>query len=130
MSRPSTSLRGFSTVELLITLFIGFLFISMGFQLYSVIINRGNNQGDFAAASTFVATQLELYTNYAYGSATYACPTPPAEYTQAIANIGGNAYTIRVACPNPSDLPNLRLMTIYLKYKTAEVAGARYFLQP
>lgn len=127
--RSSAIQAGFSAVELLITLFIGFLFISMGFQLYTVMINRGNNQGDLAIANTYVKTALEAATNYMDGPATYNCPTAPAPYTQFTYTLDGNTYDARIYCPNQADLPNLRMMTLYYKYKTAEAVDARYFLQ-
>lgn len=131
MSRPSSATQaGFSAVKLLITLFVGFLFISMGFQLYSVMINRGNNQGDLAIANTYVKTALEAATNFMYPpDQPYACPTAPAQYTQFAYTLDGNTYDARIYCPNPTDLPNLRMMTLYYKYKTAEAVDARYFLQ-
>lgn len=128
--RSSAIQAGFSAVELLITLFIGFLFISMGFQLYTVMINRGNNQGDLAIANTYVKTSLEAITNYMDGPQTYNCPTPPVQYNQFAYTLDGNTYDVRVSCPNQTDLPNLRLITLYYKYKTAEAVDARYFLQP
>jgi len=130
MTRHSSpSQTGFSAVELLITLFVGFLFISMGFQLYTVMINRGNNQGDLAIANTYVKTSLEAFTNYMDGPQTYSCPTAPAQYNQFAFTLDGNTYDIRISCPNQADLPNLRLVTLYFKYKTAEAVDARYFLQ-
>lgn len=128
--RSSPEQAGFSAVELLITLFIGFLFISMGFQLYSVMINRGNNQGDLAIANTYVKTSSEALTNYMDGPATYNCPTPPAQYTQFTYTLDGNTYDARIYCPDQTNLPNLRMLTLYFKYKTAEAVDARYFLQP
>ncbi len=57
----STSSKGFSTIELLVTLFIAAAFLVSGYQLYSVIIKDGGETRQQAIASNKAYEYLQKY---------------------------------------------------------------------
>jgi hypothetical protein len=120
---------GFSAVELLVTLFIGFLFITMGFQLYSVTIQANKQRSDFVSLSLHASKTLESLTDGSSPLQTQYpnCPSGSGSYTF---DYWWAAYRGELSCPNPIELPTLRLLTITAYNKSVtdqEVTHARYF---
>ncbi len=115
---------GFSAVELLITLFVAFLFVMMGYQLYSVSLAGGSDANDQSKASD--NAYYTLHKKIANG--TYPCPTAPATYTETVENTTNGTTTTRISCPN-SALTNLRQITVTTTYKNATASHGLYFTQ-
>lgn len=91
---------GFSAVELLITLFIAFMFIMMGYQLYGAVIKDGGESRARAQASNDAYVWLRQYQSAAE---TMTCPVSPSTPSPGI--------TVTITCPQ-SALPSLKLVTV------------------
>lgn len=118
---------GFSAVELLVTLFIGFLFVTMGFQLYQVTLTANYEQSENMKWSFWDQLYLETMTDGdGVLQANYPnCPPSNPGYWNVY-----NWGTFQLSCPNPTELPKLRLLTVeYTDQKTnIKRVHARYFL--
>lgn len=79
MSAPSQQ-QGFSTVELLISLFIAAAFIATGFQLFFVVIEDGNETRLRSRAGNVAYETLRRYS----ASAPIPCSTAPGTQTLSI----------------------------------------------
>lgn len=94
--RHGSSESGFTTVELLITLFIGALFIMTGYQLYTVVIKDGANARIAAKAANIAYEYLAQY----QANVPAACivstvtPTPPSN-----SDVPGIAISVNTTCP-------------------------------
>jgi Tfp pilus assembly protein PilV len=118
------SQNGFSAVELLITLIIGFLFIIMGYQLYTVSIQNSGEARELAKASNLAYEKLRTVQSTGTGAA--ACPPATPTTTQ---NVDNNKATLvtTVSCPSTT-LTALRLVVVNVKYNSSqrEVTHAMY----
>ena len=106
---------GFSAVELLITLFIAFLFVMMGYQLYSVAIRNSADARNQATASNIAYKYLRQYSTQAVNG---ACPTPltsPPTNTSISAEMSNAFLTVTASCPQVS-IPKLKLVTVTVTY--------------
>lgn len=108
------SQSGFSAVELLITLFIAFLFVMMGYQLYSVAIQGGGESRAKAKASNEAYVYLRAYGNLAFippYEAAYNVPcTAPFKLYDNYLYAAPNTRLTFTAC-YPVNAPQLRLVT-------------------
>ena len=96
MTRPSKT-QGFSTVELLISLFIAAAFIGTGFQLFSAITKDSNEARLRAKATSIANTQLQKSLNAAPVPCVATAPgagtaIPTSDLPQA-------TYTVGYSCP-------------------------------
>ncbi len=113
MSRPRDD-QGFSTVELLISLFVAAAFITAGFQLFSVVMKDSSDARLRATAARFINTTIQERSNAVNspcnnplpGNATISIPT--SELPQASA-------TVTYSCPygNSSKTTRLRVVVTY-----------------
>lgn len=89
--------QGFSTVELLISLFVAAAFIGTAFQLFSVIMNDSNNTRLRARANSFVNTTLQEYSN----STNSPCSPTPATVNLTIptTDLPQASGTVTYTCP-------------------------------
>jgi len=119
-----TDEAGFSAVELLITLLIGFLFISMGYQLYTVSIQNSGEARELAAASNLAYEKLR--TIQSTGTGVPTCPVSPSTTSQNVDN-NTAVRTTTISCPSTT-LTSLRLVTVKVKYNVSqrEVSHAIY----
>jgi len=131
--RASSTQSGFSAVELLVTLFIGFLFISMGFQLYTVIINRSNDENSYNLANNGDELLTRALTNGVplYGSPAGMetfnyCPASPIDYSYTEPDTQATMH-VTWWCPQPTAIPKLREMSITRTIKSTKVTYATYF---
>lgn len=112
MNKPSLQ-SGFSAIELLITLFIAFLFVMMGYQLYSVVIKDGGEARAQARASNLAYTWARYYQDTAFG---FACNTSGTSYVDGTKGI----LYISITCPNAPLSDNIRLVTSKVVYGTQQ----------
>jgi hypothetical protein len=112
MKIGSSESHGFSAVELLITLFIAFLFIMMGYQLYGVTIASGGSTSAKSRASNLAYTQMRLSQETAPTAIT--CPSAPL-VTNTSVDGGKGTQTVTISCPSTL-LVNLRLVTVRVVY--------------
>lgn len=120
MSKESTLLpskqEGFSAVELLITLFIGFMFIMMGYQLYSTIIADSGESRQRAAANNLAYAELRKYagSTAAQPGSTSSCNSEATTgyiTSSNVSNIASGA-TMTINICRPPNLATLRRVTV------------------
>jgi hypothetical protein len=116
---------GFSAVELLITLFIGFLFIAMGYQLYTVAI-QGNTQTRETAQASSIAYEKLRNLEITGAGTSPSCLSPPPT-TQNVDN-NKAVMTTTITCPSYTNTPTLRLVVVKVIYNITqrEVTHAMY----
>jgi len=98
IQREISHQQGFSAVELLITLFIGALFLISGIQIYGFIFSNGTESGQSAKASNLAYELLQEYKSTAGGE---VCTTDPVPDPSISDNHGLSivSATIVVECP-------------------------------
>lgn len=107
--KNSTNQAGFSAVELLITLLIGFLFIMMGYQLYTVSIQGSGDAREQSKLSNLAYEKLRTL------QATTVALTCPSSTTDSTIDSSKATMVTAITCPlatNPQPLPNLRLIVV------------------
>jgi hypothetical protein len=114
------SQSGFSAVELLITLFIAFLFIMMGYQLYSVAMQGGGESRTRAHANDYAYTELRFWSSYVQAlPASFPCSSLPYTYDVTSSHPtlypGVKSILMTYSCPSATNLPNVRMTTIKLQ---------------
>lgn len=89
--------QGFSTVELLISLFIAAAFIGTGFQLFSVVMNDSNEARLRAAAGSIVNNSIQERMN----STNSPCNPAPssASLTIPTSELPQASGTVTYSCP-------------------------------
>ena len=122
---------GFSAVELLITIFIGAMFIFTGYQLYGIITKGNQEVSDQSIASAAARSELQ---RVMHNKADFSDPCATlASASPATYNVQFDKYpasvTRQIICPNATSLPNLRSVTIRATYKEATAVHARYYTQ-
>lgn len=93
---------GFSTVELLITLFVASVFLFSGYQLYSMIIKDGGETRAQARASNAAYMYLQEYkTDAAYIKNPCKVPAsqPMADTSVTIDGLANPKLTVNITCP-------------------------------
>ena len=105
--------QGFSTVELLISLFIAAAFIGTGFQLFSVVTKDSNKARLRAAAASIVDTTIQER----MGNAGSPCAPPLAPTTIDIptAELPQGTATITYSCPYGDSSKTTRI-NVAVKY--------------
>lgn len=127
---------GFTTVELLVTLFIAAAFLMSGYQLYSMIIKDGGETRAQANASNKAYDYIQLYKSDPIVVQKPDCIenldvlTGSGEETFSeitIPNLTNVTANIKVTCPYP-DAPLLSKITVTIRYGTPqqEVVTATY----
>ncbi len=100
--------KGFSTVELLIALFVAAAFIATGFQLFSVVMKDSNDARLRAAAGTIVNTTIQERMNGVNSPcsptpSSATIPIPTSELPEASAEVtyscpyGNSSKTTRIS---------------------------------
>jgi len=104
---------GFSTVELLVTLFIGAILLAAGYQLFNVVMKDG---GDTRAEATVSNVSYDYLRRY-IESATNPCTTltPLAAQAITIPTIANPVVTVAITCPQ-SDAPTLSRVEASITY--------------
>lgn len=108
-----TFTRGFSAVELLITLFVAAAFLLAGYQLFNVVIRDGGNTRTESAAGNVAYDYLRRYSE----SATNPCaPSTPLSSTPvAVAGTKNSTVSISVTCPM-TDAPAVSKVEAIVQY--------------
>ena len=89
--------NGFTTVEILLTLFVGALLLGGGYQLYSIVKKSSTDSRNQTDASNIAYEQLR---NYSEGTAGGCVPSVASE------------ETITANIPQPTTLPGILLMKV------------------
>lgn len=116
---------GFSTVELLVTLFIAAAFLISGFQLYAVIIKNGSEVRAKTKASNVVYDYLERYKS----SATEPCAasTPLVNSPITVDTLSDVTISVTISCPYSSTTSVSKvLVTINYNQPQKTISNATY----
>lgn len=117
MIRPVRD-QGFTTVELLISLFIAAAFIATGFQLFSVVTKDSNEAQLRATASGIVNTTIQEHTSGISATCTPQSDSPvniPASQLPQPATV-----TVTYSCPYGQSAKTTRVNAV-VKYGTPQV---------
>lgn len=125
---------GFSTVELIITLFVAAAFILSGYQLHALILRESGDSRTRAIASNATYNYLMEYKeddDYIKGP----CQDNTTDITSStiIPNLTVNELKISVTCPNDENDKTKRVsrLEVILKYNTnKQVSQATYVKAP
>ena len=92
-----TSALGFTTIELLVTLFIAAIFLVSGFQLYVAIIKDGGEVRAQMRASNIAYDYMQRYKP----SATTPCTTQSLLVDQpiAVSGLSNTIVSVYITCP-------------------------------
>lgn len=90
--------RGFSAIELLITLFVGVAFVATGYQIYSVVIQNNGDARARAKASNIAYDMLRRYGAQATNPCTTVTPSP-APAVPANSGLSNPVVTVTISCP-------------------------------
>jgi Tfp pilus assembly protein PilE len=88
--------RGFTTVELLITLFVAAAFLATGFMLYTAIVRNGADSRQMTQVNDVAYAKLR-----ALASTTPACSTTPTvvSSTPSISGVSNPTLTTTISAP-------------------------------
>jgi Tfp pilus assembly protein PilE len=114
MRKVTSDQKGFSAVELLITLFIAVAFIATGYQLYTIIIKDGGEARMRARASNIAYDNLRRYTPQATDPCSVFTPTPAPSIPSG-SGLSNASITITVTCPYTTTL-NITKVQVSVKY--------------
>ena len=110
---------GFSAVELLITLFIAAAFVATGYQLYSVIIQNGENAREQAQASNIAYNALRLYQPQATNPCSLVTPSPTPTIPSG-SNLPNPSITVSMTCPYGTAV-DITKVTVTVNYGNPQV---------
>lgn len=122
---------GFSTAELLITIFIGMIFLLAGYQLFVRVVSQSRFNYDHEIVSSAArahvrraATNASLYPG--------TCSSTPATFTEVYAYGPFDAitFTFTFTCPQPTALPDLRKIDVVATNHGVTASHAGYYKQP
>lgn len=88
---------GFTTVELLVTLFIAAIFLTSGYQLYSIITKDSGKTRAQANASNVAYDYLQRYKPTATNPC--AAQTPLSNQPISVTNLSNVTVTVAITCP-------------------------------
>jgi len=116
---------GFTTVELLITLFVAAAFLISGYQLYNLIIKDSGEARAQAQASNVAYDYLQRYKS----SATNPCVANPSIYNgiATVGNLTNVSVTVSSTCPYTSlDTVTKVISTVKYNDPQQSVSSAAY----
>lgn len=125
--KNSTLQSGFSAIELLITLLIGFLFVMMGYQLYAVSIQGSGDAREQSKLSSLAYEKLRTI------QATTVALTCPSTVVDSTIDGGKATMTTTMTCPYTpptyaAPLTTMKLVVVKVKANASqrEVSHAIY----
>lgn len=104
MKKIDTALqRGFTAVELLITLFIASVFLFAGYQLYTQVTRDGNDADRTARLSNEVYERMRLESAKVTAANPSGCPaglaSPAADPSTTVGGVPNVIITVTYSCP-------------------------------
>lgn len=110
--------EGFTAVELLVTLFIGTIFLLAGYQLYSIVINDSAATRNRAKASNVAldnarTLSLQFSGSCAGGATNYTTSTTPAVTIPANSGLPNASISGTKDCPIPSGPSRITVTITY-----------------
>lgn len=111
--------RGFTAVELLITLFIAALFLASGYTLYDAILNRSSEARWRATADTIAYNYLRQYEAGAADPCVSSTPLADEPISSSVADrLEEPTVTVFITCP-VSAVTNLTKISVIIEYGDA-----------
>ena len=109
--------KGFSVIELLVTLFVAVGFLYAGYQLYTVVIIDGNLTRSESRASNLALSYLKQYSN----STSTTCVASNLLTDSAVTTSGltGVLVSVSITCPYPAST-SLSEVTVTVKYNSPQ----------
>lgn len=107
---------GFSTVELLIALFVAAAFLTSGYQLYAMIIKDGGETRAKAKASNIAYDYLQQYktdSNFIKSPCSFSTFTPDIT---SITDLPNAELTVNITCPYAGSNPAVTQILVKLTY--------------
>lgn len=125
MKSQQNNQSGFSAVELLITLFIGAIFLLAANQLYTVVVKSGGESYTYSIASQDAQTWARRTINDSKNSTSDDnCASLPSPSTTTSSDV---TRTVTISCPNSTNFPNLRKVTVLSTYRSKGVTHGVYY---
>ncbi len=109
--------NGFTTVELLVTLFIAAAFLMTGYQLYDVIMKDGGDARAQARASNIAYDYLQRYKPNATNPCSALTPITNQTITDDI--IANATVSVVISCPYPATLTVSKVL-VTIQYNTPQ----------
>ena len=109
--------KGFSVIELLVTLFVAVGFLYAGYQLYTVVVIDGNLTRSESRASNLALSYLKQYSN----STSTTCVASNFLTDSAVTTSGltGVLVSVSITCPYPAST-SLSKVTVTVKYNSPQ----------
>lgn len=123
MRASHTNQRGFTAVELLITLFIAAAFLIAGYQLFSVIIQDGTDTRAESKAANVAYDYMRQYST----SAADPCVTsqPLTAASVSITGLPDPKISVSISCPQ-DDAPTINKVEVLITYGTLGDKTVKY----
>ncbi|MBC7512471.1 type II secretion system protein [Candidatus Saccharibacteria bacterium] len=109
---------GFSAIELLITLIVASMFLFSGYQIYRQVVRDGADANRVAILSNKVNEKLGQQIK---NSALTCTSTVPSELNVPEPGIGPVSYTYIISCPNPTNVPTMKLIKVQASYDGGKI---------
>ncbi|MFZ2125274.1 MAG: hypothetical protein WA087_03655 [Candidatus Saccharimonadales bacterium] len=118
--------NGFSTVELLITLFIAAAFLISGFQLYAVIIKNGSEVRAKTKASNVVYDYIQRYKSTATKPCTASTPLVNSLIT--VDTLSDVTISVTISCPYDPATTSVSKILVTINYNKPQktISNATY----
>jgi len=108
--------KGFSAVELIVTMFIALLFLSMGYTLYGAIVNSSSIARHRAQADNVAQEYLRRYESVATNPCAASTPLTNAAVTSAAGDgLANPKVSVAISCSN-STISLMSLVTVTITY--------------
>lgn len=104
--------KGFTTAELLITLFVAAVFLASGYALFHFTIQDSEQVRAEVHASRLAGDYLD---QFSLASGACAPATPISNEIVSSPGLSNVSVSVTVACPNPA-APNLGLVEVTVNY--------------
>jgi len=115
------SIKGFSAIELLVTLFIALLFLSIGYTLYGTIVTSSSTARHRAQADNIAFEYLRRYETTVTNPCIVTNPVNNVAVTGATAaDLASPTVTVNITCPNGT-ATLLSLVKVTVLYKEGGV---------
>lgn len=108
MSRYTRNEKGFSAIELLISLFIAAAFIATGYQLFAVVIADGDEARLRSRASNVAYENLQKYSP----TTTNPCTVLPTATPAAPSDLVAATVSVTFGCPYGTTSPTSKVQVV------------------
>lgn len=119
----TTDSRGFSAVELLISIVVAAVLLGGGFQLYNTAIKSSGSARMRYKANNVAYEFLRQYENNTKTPCVSSSATPPigAQMDQ----LPGGTVAIAITCPMPTAQPDVSLVNVTVSYQDSGVKSVK-----